>query len=102
MEKIQNFLMFNAGWRNGLAGTSLNLTRRSAKSCTLEGITPYMLGTIHLEINFARKDTRVLVDIKSDLTHQCGPAAKKANGILGFIRRSFPRAGNLGFCLGLA
>lgn len=101
MEEIQNFLMFNASWRNGLMGTSLNLTRR-AKSCTLEGITPYMLGAIHLEINFARKDPGVPVDIKLDLTHHCGPAAKKAYGILGFIRRSFPRAGNLGFCLGLA
>ncbi|GAB0175623.1 mitochondrial enolase superfamily member 1 [Grus japonensis] len=48
----------------------------------------YMIGAIQLEINLAEKDTGVLVDTKLNMGQQDALVVKKANGILGCIRKS--------------
>ena len=45
----------------------------------------YMLGAIHLEINFAEKDLGLLVDTKLNTSQQRALAAERANSILGCI-----------------
>ncbi|RMC12613.1 hypothetical protein DUI87_10136 [Hirundo rustica rustica] len=48
----------------------------------------YRLGNNLLESNSVEKDLGVLVDSKPSMSQQCVLVAKKANGILGCIRKS--------------
>ena len=48
----------------------------------------YMLGADQLESRSAGKDLDVLVDTKLNMSQQWALVAKKANGILGCVRRS--------------
>ncbi|CAM5122864.1 unnamed protein product [Eretmochelys imbricata] len=47
----------------------------------------YKLGTHQLEVTEEEKDLRVLVDHRMTMSHQCDMAVKKANAVLGCIRR---------------
>ena len=46
----------------------------------------YRLGHDSLERSSVEKDLRVLVDNRLAMSQQCAPVAKKANGILGYIK----------------
>ncbi|KAJ7400205.1 hypothetical protein BTVI_107419 [Pitangus sulphuratus] len=48
----------------------------------------YRLGTNRLERSSVEKDLGVLVDNKLSMSQQCAMVAKKANGILGCVRKS--------------
>ncbi|CAM4605209.1 unnamed protein product [Lepidochelys olivacea] len=50
----------------------------------------YKLGTHQLEVTEEEKDLGLLVDHRMTMSRQCDMAMKKANAVLGCIRRVFP------------
>ncbi|CAM4671246.1 unnamed protein product [Caretta caretta] len=53
----------------------------------------YKLGTHQLEVTEEVKDLAVLVDHRMTMSHQCDVAVKKANAVLGCIRRGISSRG---------
>lgn len=47
----------------------------------------YTINVNELERSFTEKDLGVLMNIKLTVGHQCTLATKKANSLLGFIRK---------------
>ena len=48
----------------------------------------YKLGDVRMDCSLVKKDLKVLVDGKLDMSQQCAPEAQKASHILGCIQRS--------------
>jgi len=75
----------------------MRFSKRKCRDLNLErnnGMRQYRLWADHLERNSAEKDLAVLVDQRLVTSQQSALAAKKTNGILGYIKKnmnSMPR-----------
>lgn len=77
------------GCRNGPTGTSRNSTRKMLSPTTREQSVQAAAhpGAGHLQQSCAEEDLELLLD-KLNMSQECTPVAKAANGTLGCIDRS--------------
>ena len=78
-------------WEKWADRKLMQFNKKKWKSCIWGGTTlchQCMLWASQLENSFAEKDLGVFVDSKLTINQQCALAARKANGILGCVRKS--------------